>query len=397
MRRSPTQRRALAVALTLAVGALGSPSRAGAPPTATPDEDALDRARTLDREGARAYTEGHYSDAARLFEEAYRLGGPAFELWNVARCQLKLDRAEDAERTLERYLAIADLPKKDRAEAQAQLAELRARRSTLVLVTTPSGAKVKVDGKLVDDETPTSMEVSAGPHRVELARDGAPTVTRDITARLGRAVIVDVNLAREGAKAPPPDPYAGRGARTVGGRVVLFAMFPRYGTAGGSAHVGGLLRGGVSFAVTPRFDLGFGLSGLLTRDVWSNADTTTPPAGGCALSPELSATAASAFVEATGALRITHALSFVPHVGLGIASLSSDRTGGELFEPSCAPSYGIRPALLAAPDLELAIGVARLVVSPVMLQVNPAFEGARSDATGAWLRVAMGLGFGVDL
>jgi hypothetical protein len=388
------------LAFALAMSAVDASARAAPPPptAATSDEDALERARTLDGEGARAYAEGHFSDAARLFEEAYRLGGPAFELWNVARCQLKLDRAEDAERTLTRYLAITDLPKKDRAEAEAQLAELRARRSTLVLITTPSGAKVKIDGQPVDEATPTSTEVSAGPHQIELTRAGSPTVTRNIDARLGRAVIVDVNLLRDGAKAPPaPDPYAAPAARTVGGRLVLFAMFPRYGTAGGSAHVGGLLRGGAMFPVTPRFGMGFGLAGLLTRDVWSNADTTTPLAGGCGLSPDLSAMAASAFVEVTGALRITRALSFVPHVGLGVASLSSDRTGGDLFEPTCTPSYGLRPAVLAAPDLELAVGVARLVVSPVMLQVNPAFEGARGDATGAWLRVAMGLGFGVDL
>ncbi|MDF2695457.1 MAG: Thiol-disulfide isomerase, partial [Labilithrix sp.] len=79
---------------------------AGAQPQPGHGKDELARARALDREGAKAYGEGRYNDAIRYFEEAYRLGGPAFELWNVAKCHLRLDQPEQAAEMLERYLSL---------------------------------------------------------------------------------------------------------------------------------------------------------------------------------------------------------------------------------------------------------------------------------------------------
>ncbi len=44
----------------------------------------LERARLLDQQGVRAYKEERYNDAIRFFDEAFRLGGPPSELWNIA-------------------------------------------------------------------------------------------------------------------------------------------------------------------------------------------------------------------------------------------------------------------------------------------------------------------------
>src|SRR5689334_22252340 len=74
------------------------------PPPAAPDAQ-LARARALDKEGAKAYGEGRYADAIKAFEEAHRLGGPPFLLWNIAKCHLKLDQPEQAADMLEKYLA----------------------------------------------------------------------------------------------------------------------------------------------------------------------------------------------------------------------------------------------------------------------------------------------------
>src|SRR5437763_266058 len=75
------------LALALALGALGSPTRACA------DDDAsrIARARALDQQGVRAYREERYKDAIRYFEEALRLGGPPSERWNIAKCHVRLD------------------------------------------------------------------------------------------------------------------------------------------------------------------------------------------------------------------------------------------------------------------------------------------------------------------
>src|SRR5205085_8684373 len=123
----------LAVAMVLAVT-----------PASARGKDDLSRARVLDGEGVKAFQEGRYNDAIRFFEEAHRLGGPPFELWNIAKCHLRLDQPELAAEMLERYLATPSLPTDDREEASAQLTELRKRTSTVTIASTPSGASVAV-------------------------------------------------------------------------------------------------------------------------------------------------------------------------------------------------------------------------------------------------------------
>ena len=72
--------------------------------TARADEEDLARARYLDQQGVHAFADGHVRDAMALFWASYRAGGPPTELWNVARCQLKLEDSDGARRTLESYL-----------------------------------------------------------------------------------------------------------------------------------------------------------------------------------------------------------------------------------------------------------------------------------------------------
>src|SRR5688572_754870 len=95
-----------AVAPTTANAQQRKPSAHKPAPGANPPSkhDDLARARALDKEGAKAYGAGRYNDAIKYFEEAHRLGGPPFELWNVAKCYLRLDQPEQAADLLERYL-----------------------------------------------------------------------------------------------------------------------------------------------------------------------------------------------------------------------------------------------------------------------------------------------------
>src|SRR5271168_1219329 len=93
--------------------------------TARAQEDDLARARFLDQQGVRAFADGHFRDAMTLFWASYRAGGPPTELWNVARCQLKLEDTDGARRTLETYLDQKDLADADRAEGKRLLDELK--------------------------------------------------------------------------------------------------------------------------------------------------------------------------------------------------------------------------------------------------------------------------------
>ena len=147
----------------------------------------LDRARTRDHEGARAFREGRYTDAMRYFEDALKLGAPSEELWNIARCLLKLDQPEDASDALERYLRAPDVSASDRAEAKDQLEELRHRRSTLTVTSSPANAEVDVDGRPAG-RTPLSTDLAPGEHTV-VVREGARAVHEErVVARFGRAV-----------------------------------------------------------------------------------------------------------------------------------------------------------------------------------------------------------------
>src|SRR5215472_15131700 len=74
----------------------------------------LTRARVLDQQGVRLFRDGRYNEAIRYFEEAFKLGAPSTELWNIARCHIKLDEPDEAAVALERYIAQSDLSARDR-------------------------------------------------------------------------------------------------------------------------------------------------------------------------------------------------------------------------------------------------------------------------------------------
>ena len=158
----------------------------------------LEAARELDQTGVRLFKEGRFADAMRYFRSAYRLGGPSSELWNVARCHERLDDAESAAHAIDEYLAQQDLAPPERAEAEREGQALRARPSVLTVTTLPPGASVLLDGKPTGGTTPLSFEVPAGAHSIAIRREGYAAETRPLEARFGRAVIVSLELAREG-------------------------------------------------------------------------------------------------------------------------------------------------------------------------------------------------------
>jgi hypothetical protein len=183
----------LVVASFFAVAAGCVPSNpVASPPRPLPNVDA---ARELDQLGVRSFRDGRFADAARYFGAAFDRGGPSTELWNVARAEERRDDLEAAEAALSAYLARADLTPGDRAEAERELQSLRARPSTLTVTTTPAGATVEIDGKAATGVTPLSQDLAPGDHTVAAQKRGFASATRSVTARLGRAVVVSLDLA----------------------------------------------------------------------------------------------------------------------------------------------------------------------------------------------------------
>lgn len=375
--------------------------RHGGPTAPRPDD--LARARTLDKEGAKAYEAGRYNDAIRYFEESHRLGGPPFELWNIAKCHLRLDQPEQAAEMLEKYLATPSLPPDDREEATQQLAELRKRTSTVTIASTPSGARVAIDGRVLEGvRTPASTTVEPGPHTVTLTLPSYATYNRDIDAKYGRAIIFDAPLAKDRRPAPPENPYGDGDVKRVALRTTMGVVLPRYGSVGGSAQFGLTMSGTVRVADIGATAIGVGMLIHLTGDSWQNsinAPLTAAPCG--ALTSSTSAFAVSFFAVGSAGWELVPRLRLHALGGLGAGTYILSQAGGDLFVPTCEPSPGVRPAFLLGAQLDYAITPAvRITALPIALQLQPSFGGTRStplDASGVWLRTTFAIGVGVDL
>ena len=403
-----TSTTAVAALLALAPATSSAQSRppSSAPAsTPRPTED-LSRARVLDQQGAKAYGDGRYNDAIRYFEESLRLGGPPFELWNIAKCYVRLDQPEQAAEMLEKYLATASLPPDDRQEATEQLEALRRRTSPVTVASSPTGASVTLDGRIPPEgtgQTPTSFTVPPGQHTITITAPKRAVYTQTFDARYGRAVILDVQLKEDGVgKAPPQNPYGEGEIRRVALRGDLGVMLPRYGSVGGAAHATLTASGTYRFADVGATTFAIGGMLLLTGDSWDNTVGAPAMAAPCGLlKNSRSDTALSMFVMGTAGWEIVPRLRAHGVAGVGITAIFTDDLGGDVFVSACNPSPAPRPALMLGAQLDYAVTpVVRLSALPLVLQFQPAFEGTRStpiDTSGVWIRATIAVGAGVDL
>jgi hypothetical protein len=369
------------------------------PPPPNPAADDLARARALDQQGAKAYADGRYNDAIRYFEEAYRLGGPPFELWNIAKCHVRLDQPEQAAEVLERYLALQSLPPEDREEAEQQLDGLRKRPSTLTVASSPTGAGVSIDGKPVEGaRTPLTVSVPPGQHTVAVALPKYVIETREVEARYGRAVILDVPLDED----PRAQPL-GDSRLALTGFVGL--SLPRHGEVGGAAGATGVLTGTYRALDLGRTSLAFGGLVSIAGDSWNNtigAPTTNVAGCSAALRDPHGAAATSLMAIAAVGWPVGRRVRIHGVLGAGLAMyLAGSDVGGDLFAPSCDAKTGLRPALVFGAKIDYALTPrVHLSALPITVQLHEAFDGARAaprDATGLWVRAAIAIGAGVDL
>ena len=379
-------------ALVLAILLIGTPAGA---------QD-LARARALDQQGIKAYTEHRYNDAIRYFEEAYRLGGPPFEVWNIAKCRIELDQPEEAVEQIDKYLALPNVPADDRKEAQTTLDALKKRPSTLTVSSSPSGGAVSLDGKPVG-KTPLSVSVAPGNHTVGVVVGKHAAYNHSFEAKLGRAVIVDVPASGGDVAAPVEHE---EDVHPVNIRGYFGFQFAKYGEVGSGAAPAGVIM--ANYRITKIGPASLALGGLvhLTGDSWDNS-VNAPKTGitNCEngmLGDSQSATALSFFFIGNLMAPITDKLEIGGSAGVGLAQLfTGTDVGGDLFVPTCRASPGGRPAFTLAPQIDYAITpVIRLSAMPFAFQLQGAFDGARDtpkDASSVWMRFTFAIGLGVDL
>ena len=182
--------RRAAVGLAAAL-CLCSAGRAHGAPTAAD----LDLAKAHFRTGELNYERGNYPDAAKEFEEAYRLSERAEMLYNMGK---SYDGAGDMRGALlayRRFLAAVE-KSPDRPFVERRAAELDVLVARVRITASVAGATVVLDGaKLGTTPLPEApLELNPGEHTIDIAAEGYGTFHRRLKLERAQRETVDAQL-----------------------------------------------------------------------------------------------------------------------------------------------------------------------------------------------------------
>jgi hypothetical protein len=136
---------------------------------------------------------------------AYLLRSNPVVLVPVLECQERLDRVVDAISTIERYLRERPSAP-DRARMEQRLQVLRARPSRVRVSSATPGARLVLDGRDLPQETPATLEMPPGRHRIALSVNGQRSDEREIDALPGGTQEITLGAAAPATPAPAPTP-----------------------------------------------------------------------------------------------------------------------------------------------------------------------------------------------
>ncbi|MGZ3427107.1 MAG: tetratricopeptide repeat protein [Polyangia bacterium] len=177
--------RALAVIVLVAAAAT-----AGAQPAPSNGDD-VDIAKAHFNTGQVNYEHGRFADAAREFEEAYRLSGKAPLLYNVGK---SYDGGNDFAHALDayqRFLAAAPADSSDRDFAQKRIELLLTLVGKITIAGAVDGSALTLDDKSAGTTPlPAPLVVNPGRHKLELAHEGYATFRAAVDVPVGGAATV---------------------------------------------------------------------------------------------------------------------------------------------------------------------------------------------------------------
>jgi len=187
----------------------------GKPAPAKPaaDKKTREAARKAYADGEKAYTSGDYAAAHDNFKKAHELiPTPHAEFW-LAMSLAGQGKNEEAAKALEALLASPEASKigDDKlAEAKSKLEELNAKLTgEVIIVTMPSGASVTIDGQAQMGETPMTVKLPAGSHKISVVAAGHDTKEVDVEVKPGEKITQSVELTSQEPLPPPvTDPMA---------------------------------------------------------------------------------------------------------------------------------------------------------------------------------------------
>lgn len=206
---------AAVVAGTLASTALvplAHAQKAGAKQEAAkkPDKKTRDAARKAYGAGEKAYGAGKYSEAYDDFKKANSLiPSPHAQYW-MAMC---LDKEGKSAEAYAAFKSFFDNPRADKvgdekmSSAKAAFEKLKSTPAQVEFKTTPAGATITVDGQAQMGETPMTVKVPPGDHKVEVSAPGYETQKMDLSVAPGekqeQAVTLEASSAGSAAAAAP--------------------------------------------------------------------------------------------------------------------------------------------------------------------------------------------------
>jgi len=164
-------RRLAAAATVVATNLLSPPCRSDA---GSSDQANRDAATHFDR-GVRLSESDDWNAAGAEFERAYALSPNYRVLYDIGECRYRLKDYAGAILALERFLAEGDsrVPPFRRAAVEGAILKLRMRVAQVRVTSNPSGAEIRVDGKVVGT-TPLSrpLVLNAGLRKISAAKSG---------------------------------------------------------------------------------------------------------------------------------------------------------------------------------------------------------------------------------
>ncbi|MDB5217999.1 MAG: hypothetical protein JWO86_5926 [Myxococcaceae bacterium] len=164
--------------------------------------DDVESARKDFAEGVRLYQRGDYEGARRLFKKADAEHHAAPILYNLARTEERLLRAQAAVDAYEAYVGEAGESGEFTGAAVVAITQIKARSTRLRIETKPTGARIFVDGFPLGESAPTTFLVSAG-HHVVVAQGEGFRAERDVEVQgSGDSLSVTLEAPMSDASAP---------------------------------------------------------------------------------------------------------------------------------------------------------------------------------------------------
>jgi hypothetical protein len=185
--------------------AAGAAKPAGAGATAATAKPNLAEAKKQYQDGEAKFKAGNYAEALVAFQAADAIKPTPQSARYIGLTQDKLGKYAEAIAGYERFLAeVPPKMEKESDEAKKRIDEIKAMPGKVHVDSTPPGAKLEVDDKVLQNTTPADFEITAGKHRIHATAEGFMPQDKEIEVMF--ASKQDVKFELEAVPPPPPPP-----------------------------------------------------------------------------------------------------------------------------------------------------------------------------------------------